>query len=141
MKNQLKCNVQPVSVSHCNPVYINGRIKYWAVRVEYAGNLAMNGISVRRWLDTFEHNVQAFYENPAGYDALRTILKTNLIIPGAEHMTGFFRYDAKRNISALDFAWRDGLFGRGADRAWKFRLNMLAEIAKKPNGYACACRE
>ena len=124
-------NVETVSVSQCVPVYINGKIKYWKVNVEYAGNLAMNLTSVNAWRDVYNKNPKAFYENPAHYDALRIILKPNILIPSVKHMTGFFKYNPEKNVSQLEYAWRDGLFGWGAERAWQFRIKMLAQINKQ----------
>lgn len=129
-KNLLQ-NVETVSVSQCIPVYINGKIKYWKVNVGYAGNLAMNLTSVNAWRDIYNKNPKAFYENPAYYDALRIILKPNLLLPEVKHMTGFFKYNPEKNISELEYAWRDGLFWRGSERAWQFRIQMLAQMNKQ----------
>lgn len=124
-------NAEPVSVSQCMPVYIQGKIKYWKVCVEYTGNLAMNLTSVNAWRDLYNKNPKFFNENPAYYDALHIILKQNIAVPGTKYMTGFFKYNPEKDTSELEYAWRDGLFGRGGERAWQFRIQMLAQMNKQ----------
>lgn len=128
MKKHISQNVKTVSVSQCIPVYIKGNIKYWKVNVEYAGNLAMNLASVNAWRDIYNKNPKTFDENPSYYDALRIILKP---VPEVKHITGFFKYNPEKNTSELEYAWRDDLCGVGAERAWQFRIKMLAQINRQ----------
>ncbi len=110
--------VQPVSVSDCIPMYIDGRLKYWNVHVKYVGNLSMDGV--------FKNlRAQDFIYDSNGFAPVFTVEKD---VPNGRHLAGFFKYDKKSNTSGLDYYWRNGLFGRGWDRAWKFRLEILAQI-------------
>ena len=128
MTNTNKSSAKPISVSHCNPVYVNGKIKYWNVYVEYAGNISMNSDTIAKWREIISKNPKVLENNPFYHDVLRPIFNPNIIIPNIEHATEKFKYDSERDVSLMGYSWRDGLFGRGAERAWNFRLKMLADI-------------
>ena len=118
----------PVAVSDCMPVYINGCIKYWKVRVGYDGNLAMNLDLVEAWRDIYRKNPTFFEQRPAYYDALHVVLQPNIVVPQMNRLTGYFKYNPEKNTSMLEYYWCDGVFNRGAKRAWDFRIKMLSQI-------------
>ena len=39
----------------------------------------------------------------------------------------------KKALHRLTYVFNNGLLGRGAERAWQFRVNMLGQLAKKHN--------
>ena len=39
----------------------------------------------------------------------------------------------KKALHRLTYVFKDRLFGRGAECAWQFRINMLGQLAKKHN--------
>ena len=41
--------------------------------------------------------------------------------------------DKKQARHIITYLFRDGLFGRGAERAWQFRINMLGQMAINHN--------
>ena len=125
MVRNKKILVKPVSVSHCTPVYINGRIKAYNLRVFYAGVLSMNTNERREWRKFVDENPQTLYDN---LDMLRPVIKPNLQITGASHLTGYFKYHDADDTSEFEYSWRKGIFNRGAERAWQFRMKILASI-------------
>ncbi|MCQ2571753.1 MAG: hypothetical protein MJ165_02015 [Alphaproteobacteria bacterium] len=133
MKNKNKINPILVSVSHCMPVYSKGKIKGWNVYLKYSGNLSVNSENIHKWQDLFDKNPSLLQKNPFYYNMLHPVLDQDVIIPNPKHLTGYFKYDAENNISVIEYGWRDGIFGWGAERAWNFRLKMLGLINKKQN--------
>lgn len=128
MKNIKQTQAQPISVSHCTPVYINGRIKYWNIRVFYEGDLSTNTAQRTDVLKLVNKNPYLVWKF---MDELQPFLKPDIIIPQKNRLTGLFRYNPEKDLSELEYSWRDGLFGYGAERAWQFRLKMLAQINKQ----------
>ena len=133
MKNKNKINPIPVSVSHCMPVYNKGKIKGWNVYLNYQGNLSVNSENIQKWQDLFDKNPSLLQKNPFYYNMLHPVLDKDVILPDSKHLTGCFKYDPENNISVIEYGWRDGIFGCGAERAWNFRLKMLGLINKKQN--------
>ena len=128
MKIQNKKNlVKPVSVSHCTPVYINGRIKAYNLRVFYAGDLSTNTSERRKWRNFIDEHPQMLWDN---MDMLKPVINPNLHIPGVSHLTGLFKYHDNDDTSELEYSWCKGLFNLGAERAWQFRLKILASISE-----------
>ncbi len=39
----------------------------------------------------------------------------------------------QKALHRLTYVFKDGLFGRGAEHAWQFRINMLGQMAKRHN--------
>lgn len=128
MKQQPKQPVKPVSVSQTVPVYNNGRIIAWNVHVFFDGDLSTNTAQRNKWRELIDKNPHLVWEDGK---MLNPILKKNIIIPNERHLTGLFRYNPEKNVSELEWSWRDGLFGCGAERAWQFRIKILAQINKQ----------
>ena len=131
--NKKKEQIIPVSVSNVVPVYHwrnRGRIIAYNVHVFFDGDLSTNTEQREEFKRLYEqhpgHKADDFF-----YESLRSILKPNISIPKESHLTGLFRYDREKNVSELEYSWRNGLFGCGAERAWKFRIRMLAQINKQ----------
>lgn len=122
-----KEKIVPVDVSHCVPVYINGKIKYWNVHVFYGGDLSTN---TKQREETRKIIDKLSFED---FEMLKPVIKPNIIIPKESHLTGLFRYNREKNVSELEYSWRDGLFGNGARRAWDFRLKMYSQIINNRN--------
>ena len=123
----MKKNAKPISVSHSIPCYVNGNIKYWRVDVEYAGDLSTNSTQVKEWRDIHKNAPELFETHPGLYKMMTPIYVTDVEIPNLKHAC-VFNYDEKSDKTTLGYVWQDGLFGRGAKRAWDFRLKILAEI-------------
>ncbi|MCQ2568549.1 MAG: hypothetical protein MJ163_03055 [Alphaproteobacteria bacterium] len=107
-----KEKIVPVDVSHCVPVYINGKIKYWNVHVFYGGDLSTNTEQREETHKITDESSKVFFED---FEMLKPVIKPNII------------------ISELEYSWRDGLFGNGARRAWDFRLKMYSQIINNRN--------
>jgi len=105
-------NTVPVAVSY-GPVYVNGRVKFWRVGVTYVGKLVMNIKQEPRY---------KYKKEPESFDIV-----PGLNIPNLNHAE-IFDYDAKSDTTLICYVWKDGLFGRGAERAWNFRLKIFGEI-------------
>ncbi|MBO4672033.1 MAG: hypothetical protein J5608_00050 [Alphaproteobacteria bacterium] len=130
MKNKLKCVAQPVSVSDCNPIYVDGRIKYWTVTVDYAGDLSVNTLGRTRARDLVDNNPGLLDDN-MNHEMLRAVLKPDVIIPNARRLSGEFRYNPQNNTSSLVYWWRAGFLGLGGNRAWSFRTKMVDAMQQK----------
>ena len=125
MKKEQKA--RPISVTHSIPCYVNGNIRYWRVDVEYAGKLAMNTDQIQEWRDIHKKSPELFETHPGLYKMMSPIYLSDIEIPNLKRVH-VFNYDAKSDKTTLGYVWQDGLFGRGARRAWDFRLKVLAEI-------------
>ena len=126
-----KKNAVPVSVEYV-PVYINGRVKYYNVHVKYIGDLSLNTESRESALELREKSPLAFNSDPMNHRMLTPVLREDVIIPKRYHITGF-KYDSTKNISDIQYSWRNGLFGHGAERAWQFKIKMQALITVNEN--------
>lgn len=107
-----KMSVKPIKVSQVNPVYINGKIKYWGLDVTYNGDLRLPG--------------QKFLPD----EVFGIILNPVIDIEKVCYVSAV-KYDANTDSTKLSYSFRDGLFGRGAERAWQFRIKMLASITRQ----------
>ena len=152
-----KTQLKPIAVSQVNPVYINNRIKYWHVDVRYAGDLALwhneerlpysleefkKYLEHRGWSEAdmecsnlgkeffkFKQENAVLYANDCPY-----VLNPKLSIPGYNKISTV-KWDEKSkdgdnkySNTLVGYMFRDGLFGRGAERAWCFRIKILARI-------------
>ena len=109
-------HVNPVAVSGVWPVYVNGRLKYWTVDVEYDADLRL------------PH--QEYLPDDLGKSGI--VLNPVFDIKKTRHVS-FVKYEPGTNNTRLTYSWRDGLFGLGGERAWRFRLNIIAQINKNEN--------
>lgn len=125
-----KEKIVPVDVSHCVPVYINEKIKHWNVHVFYGGDLSTNTEQREETHKITDESSKVSFED---FEMLKPVIKPNIIIPKESHLTGLFRYNREKNVSELEYSWRDGLFGNGARRAWDFRLKMYSQIINNRN--------
>ncbi len=105
----------PVSVSGCNPVYDkqNKKIISWYVVVDLKSN-ACPPVAKKYW---------------------PIVKKADVYFVGCKNdgVCLVDNYDSATNITTVKYDFRDGLFGRGAERAWQFRIKMLALINKNRN--------
>ena len=131
---------QPVSVSECYVDYVSGLIKYWTVRVEYNGCLALNypgsgechGLLYRGVLYPLpKSRLLGMYDYD---DAVGISLNSGIALPEPNHMTGYFKYNPDKKTSVLEYSWRSGLVGTGAKSARKFREQMLKKINENQKG-------
>ena len=109
-------HVNPVAVSGVKPVYVNGRLKYWTVDVEYDADLRL------------PH--QEYLPDDLGKSGI--VLNPVFDIKKPHHVS-FVKYEPGTNNTRLTYSWRDGLFGLGGERAWRFRLDIIAQINKNEN--------
>lgn len=126
-KKNKKETISPVGVSGCIPVYYNGRIIGYNVHVFYDGDLSTNTAAREGMRDLVVRNTHLLRDD-MNVKMLNPVIKQNIIIPNVWHWTKYFKYHHESNTSELEWGWRKGLFGRGAERAWQFRLKMLAKI-------------
>ena len=106
-----KRKAQPVQVSQCNPVYINGKLKYWNLSVEYLGDLRLPN--------------QQFL--PRDFGEYGVVLNPVISVRKLRYVNTV-KYDNNTGNTTLTYVFRDGLFGRGAEKAWQLRIWMLARI-------------
>lgn len=111
-----KRHVNPIAVSGVKPVYVNGRLKYWTVDVDYNRNLRL------------PH--QEYLLDDLGNSGI--VLNPVFDIKKSRRVS-FVKYEPGTNNTRLTYSWRDGLFGLGGERAWRFRLNIIAQINKNEN--------
>lgn len=109
-------HVNPVAVSGVWPVYVNGRLKYWTVDVEYDADLRL---PYQEYL-------------PDDWEKSGVLLNPVFDIKKSRHVS-FGKYNPETNNTRLTYSWRDGLFGLGGERAWLFRLSIIAEINRNEN--------
>lgn len=109
-------HVNPVAVSGVKPVYVNGRLKYWTVDVDYNRNLR---------LPHQEYLLDDLGNSGVVLNPVFDIKKSRRV--------SFVKYNRDTNNTRLTYSWRDGLFGFGGERAWRFRLNIIAEINRNEN--------
>ena len=126
-KAEMNKKVLPVSVSGCTPVYVNGRIKWWTVHVFFNGDLSINTTQRNKWRELIDKNPHLVHENGI---FLRPVIRPDIIMPKKGNWSSYFKYHADKNMSEIEYAWRNGLFDCGGERAWQFRIKMLAQIAK-----------
>lgn len=118
--------IAPISVSHCNPVYVNGRVKYWNIQVVYNADLFLYRPD-KKLLNVSELR-RSLMQEPLYFEMITPVLNPKIYIPNRGHVSNA-RYDDVDGTTILGYSWRNGLFGRGAERADRFRTNMLAKIA------------
>jgi hypothetical protein len=107
-----KTPVKPIAVSQVNPIYIDGKIKYWGLDVTYNGDLRLPG--------------QKFLPN----EVFGVILNPVIDIEQVCYVSAV-KYDTNTDSTKLSYSFRDGVFGRGAERAWQLRIKMLAQITQQ----------
>ena len=108
MKKQI---AQPVRVSQCTPVYINGKLKYWNLSVEYVGDLRLPN--------------QKFL--PRDFGEYGVVLNPVISVHKLRYVNTV-KYDDNTGNTKLTYVFRDGIFGLGAERAWQLRIWALARI-------------
>ena len=95
--------VYPVSVSGCDPIYERHDKKYNII-----------GWTVKVTLQGKDSVCQLFW--PTAKKGVPSYVRT------ADY--------EKTGIVEAEYKFKDGLFGHGAERAWQFRIKMLAQITK-----------
>ena len=148
-----KAHVKPIEVSEVKPNYVKGRISSWRVSVRYAGDLALwhddplprnlseyrqflqkNGLTVDE--DSIGRDFFEFTKNMGlAYDFNVTyVLNPALKIPKRNNLSTVKwdekskKVDDKYSNTLVGYVFLRGLFGRGANRAERFRQKMLSEI-------------
>ena len=113
---------KPVSVSCREPVYIDGKIKYWQVRVVFDGDLRLSPPVNLSYEDIkMLHNLHINER----FNSEELSLKVKL--PQMFHICSF-EYDDKSGNTSVLYSFRSDLLGIGAQRAWCFRLKILDKI-------------
>ncbi|MCR4917858.1 MAG: hypothetical protein K5912_02850 [Alphaproteobacteria bacterium] len=120
-----KFSVIPVSVSDITPVYNDGQLIAYNLRVFYDGDLSVNTSSRKAWDKFIDKNPHLIHKE---YNMLRPVLRNDIIIPKERHLTGLFRYHDEKAVSELEYSWRCRVFNGGLKRAEKFRQKMLVQI-------------
>lgn len=128
-KKTLKYAAQPVGVSDCNPIYVDGRIKYWTVTVDYVGDLSIN--TPQRTAVAQDLVNLRLLDDDMNHEMLRPVLNPNVIIPNVRRLSGEFRYNPQTNTSSLVYWWRAGFLGLGGNRAWNFRTKIVDAMQQK----------
>ena len=148
-----KTQVKPIEVSEIKPNYARGRISSWYFDVRYAGDLALwhddplprNLSEYRQFLqkndltideDNIERDFFEFRKNMGvAYDFNVTyVLNPAFKIPKRNNLSTVKwdekskNGDDKYSNTVVGYVFLRGLFGRGVNRAERFRQKLLSEI-------------
>lgn len=126
MTETKKISAKPLFVSHCDPVYVNDKLKYYQVKVSFAGDLRLMAPAV---ISSDLVKNPALYNEPLLHEMMQPVLNPKIKLPNILHAYSL-TYDDTDNTTLISYAFRNDLFGIGANRAWKFRLRMLGELRK-----------
>lgn len=129
-EKQIAC---PISVSDCNHICVDGRIKAWTVAVEYKGDLSVNSKVAKDSHGLFVDEPMQFRRNTFKYNFLAPVLNQNIIIPEMTLCVGDygFEYDDKRDVSVIEYRWKNKSFSFALERANRFRLRVLSRMNQK----------
>ena len=138
-----KTQVKPIEVSEIKPNYVRGRISSWYFDVRYAGDLALwhddplprNLSEYRQFL---QKNDLTIDEDNIGRDFFE--FRKNMGVAYDVHVTYLSTVkwdekskngDDKYSNTVVGYVFLRGLFGRGVNRAERFRQKLLSEINEK----------